>query len=138
MQLTGNSIDELLVERNCQLWRSRAIERRPRAFFQISIQCELTDDEDPAVYVGHTTVHLALIVVKHAQLTDLAGKPSHIPGSVTLPDAEKDQQALLYGSSNFPVHGHTGPQHPLNNRSHAKRKIRTQYADKTYSLREHI
>ena len=83
-------IDESGVKPFCLSGRGRLGERRAVAACAIAVERELRDDEDLPADIPHGAVHLALIVVKDAQVAYFLGQVSRFAGIICFGDANKD------------------------------------------------
>ncbi len=64
---------------------------------------ELTDQEDASAGITDVTVHLALIVFKHAEVCDFACQGGDVAVGVAVFDAEENEESLADGGQKRPV-----------------------------------
>ena len=88
------------------------------AVLVVGQQGELGHHQHLAVNVLHRLVHLAVVVLKDAELDHLLEHPIQILLGVSRGDAQEDQQAVAAGADQLPVHVDGGGGNALNDCFH--------------------
>jgi hypothetical protein len=78
----------------------------------------LRDDENFAVALRQRSIHLALLVVKNAQISNFPSEPFCVGFSVVFIYAEQDAQSRTYPADNIAVNKDAGLGHSLDDGAH--------------------
>ena len=92
--LAAALLHELFIQRDGHLGPGGSQEFRAAALLAVAVQRELGDDEQLALHLVQTAVHLAVLVLKNAKPGELVRQLDGLRLGVLVGHAQQDEEAL--------------------------------------------